>query len=306
MNEQRLLLVDGMALLFRAFFATAVRKQFMINSKGVPTNAVQGLLRHFLSALETSQPSHVAVCWDMGSKTFRNDIFQDYKSNRQAPPQELLPQFDMAKEVMAAFDIPNIGLQGYEADDCIGTICEQMKNEIDITVLTGDRDLLQILDDQVNVWIMQKGIGNYSKYTKSNFIDTFQLDPKQLVDVKALMGDASDGYPGVKGIGEKTATKLIQEHQDIETLLQNLSALTPGQRKKIEQDIEMMHLSRELAKIHCEVPVTISLHEADWSGIPDTAFEFVQEHELNIVSRQLKLMEKRAFENPFAEWEISH
>lgn len=301
MNKNRLLLVDGMALLFRAFFATAVRKQFMINSKGVPTNAVQGFLRHFLSALETSQPSHVAVCWDMGSKTFRNDIFKDYKSNREAPPLELVPQFDLAKEVTSAFAIPNVGIPGYEADDCIGTICEQVKKEMEITVLTGDRDLLQILDDQVHVWIMQKGIGNYAKYTKSIFMDSYQMYPKQLVDVKALMGDASDGYPGVKGIGEKTATKLIQEHGDIETMLANLSSLTPAQRKKIEQDKEMMHLSRELAKIHCEVPVTMELHEADWSGVPQTALDFVQEYELNSVRRHLHQFEKETIENPFAE-----
>ncbi len=305
MTKNRLLLVDGMALLFRAFFATAIRKQFMINSKGIPTNAVQGFLRHFLSALESSQPSHVAVCWDMGSKTFRNDIFQDYKSNREAPPLELLPQFDLVKEVTSAFSIPNVGLAGYEADDCIGTICEQMKKDIDITVLTGDRDLLQILDDQVHVWIMQKGIGNYAKYTKKEFTEKFNLAPKQLVDVKALMGDTSDGYPGVKGIGEKTAMKLIQDHGDIESLLANLSILTPSQQKKIEQDKEMMYLSRELAEIHCEVPIRIDLEEADWRGVPKSAFEIVQEHELNTVRRQLYQLEKENVEDPFAEWELT-
>ncbi|GIN96582.1 5'-3' exonuclease [Siminovitchia terrae] len=305
MDNKKLLLVDGMALLFRAFFATSVRKQFMINSKGIPTNAVQGFLRHFLSALESSQPSHVAVCWDMGSQTFRNEIFQDYKSNREAPPVELLPQFDLVKEVTSAFSVPNVGLSGYEADDCIGTICEQMKKDIQITVLTGDRDLLQILDDQVHVWILQKGIGNYTKYSRTVFTEKFQLDPKQLVDVKALMGDPSDGYPGVKGIGEKTATKLIQEHGDIESLLENLSTLTPSQRNKIEQDQEMMHLSRELAQIHREVPVTIDLEEAYWSGVPQTAHEMVQEHELNTVRRQLQQLEKELLEDPFAERELS-
>lgn len=304
-NNNRLLLVDGMALLFRSFFATAIRKQFMINSKGLPTNAVQGFLRHFLTAMEASEPTHVAVCWDMGSKTFRNDIFQDYKSNREAPPVELLPQFDLAKEVTSAFAIPNIGLPGYEADDCIGTICEQAKGEMEITVLTGDRDLLQILDDRVNVWIMQKGIGNYAKHTKNLFKVEYNLEPDQLVDVKALMGDASDGYPGVKGIGEKTATKLIQEHRDIETLLENLSALTPGQRKKIEQDKEMMFLSRELAKIHCEVPITMDIEKAGWSGVPQSAFDIVQEHELNSVRRQLHLLEKASVDNPFEESQIS-
>lgn len=305
MKKDRLLVVDGMALLFRAFFATAVRKQFMVNSKGIPTNAVQGYLRHFLTALEAIRPSHIVVSWDMGSKTFRNELFQDYKSNREAPPAELIPQFDLAKEVTDCFNIPNIGIPGYEADDCIGTLCNQFKGNTAITVLTGDRDLLQILDEDVHVWILQKGIGNYSKYTTSRFFEDYQLKPEQLVDVKALMGDSSDGYPGVKGIGEKTAMKLIREYGNVETMLDHLHRLTPGQRNKIEQDKEMMYLSRDLARIDCQAPVTIELKHAVWAGVPQTAFEMVQELELKTVYRQLQLLEKEMDADPFAEWEAT-
>ena len=121
------MLVDGMALLFRAFYATSVTGQFMINAQGVPTNAVNGFVKHFFTAVSSFKPSHVVVCWDMGSKTFRNEIFAGYKANRGEAPVELIPQFDLVKEVVESFDVPNIGMSGYEADDCIGTIAVQAK-----------------------------------------------------------------------------------------------------------------------------------------------------------------------------------
>jgi 5'-3' exonuclease len=148
-NEQHpsFMLVDGMALLFRAFYATAVTGQFMINSKGIPTNAVQGFLKHMLTAVNHFSPSHVAVCWDMGSKTFRNELFDGYKANRSEAPVEMIPQFDLAKKAVEAFDIPNIGLSGYEADDCIGTIAKASAQHSRVGILTGDQDMLQLIEN---------------------------------------------------------------------------------------------------------------------------------------------------------------
>lgn len=261
-HQQKLLLIDGMGLLFRAFYATAPTGQFMINDQGIPTNGVYGMLLHMFTAMNHFQPSHVAVCWDMGSKTFRNDLFTDYKGNRKAPPEQLIPQFDLAKEAVAAFSIPNIGMEGYEADDCLGTIAHMVKRKIDVVILTGDHDLLQVLDDEISVALLKKGYGNYEVYTKDQFIAEHGYDPIRWIDIKALTGDPSDNYPGVKGIGPKTAEKLILEYNNIENMLQSLDTLKPGIRKKIEQDLDLLKLSKQLAAIKLDVPLKFSLNEA--------------------------------------------
>lgn len=261
-KNQQLLLIDGMALLFRAFFATSVHGNFMMNSKGLPTNAINGFLKHTLTAIDYFKPTHVMCCWDMGSKTFRSDVFIGYKANRSEAPVELLPQFDLAKEAAASLGIPNIGIEGYEADDCIGTITKKFQDEMDIMILTGDRDLLQLLHQNVDVALLQKGIGQYKIYTEESFHEEKGISPLALIDVKGLMGDPSDNYPGVKGIGEKTAYKLIMEFHSVAGILENLDKLKPSHRSKIETDLEMLKLSRELAEIHCEVPLECLLEEA--------------------------------------------
>ncbi|OCA92802.1 5'-3' exonuclease [Pseudobacillus wudalianchiensis] len=301
-KREHLLLIDGMALLFRAFFATAVSGQFMVNSKGMPTNGVQGFMKHVLTAIEYMKPTHAAVCWDMGSQTFRNDLFSDYKSNRQAPPIELLPQFDLAKEVAGSFLLPNIGVKGYEADDCIGTIAKQEHKERRVTILSGDKDLLQLLDYNIEVTLLQKGFGNYVTYTEESFANQFSITPRQFIDVKALMGDPSDGYPGVKGIGEKTAFKLVREYGTIDGILANIEQLTPSQQKKMLEGMDMLQLSRQLAEIHCNVPLVWNIKEADWEGIGRGAEQAVEELELKVVRRHLIQMKASAVyaEDPFA------
>lgn len=258
----KLLLVDGMALLFRAFYATAMSGYYMINSKGEPTNGVHGFVRHLLTAVNHFNPSHIVCCWDMGSSTFRTELYSDYKGNRGEPPVELIPQFDLVKDVVASFDIPNIGLHGYEADDCIGTLANQFKSDYEILILTGDQDILQLVDSHTKVVLLKNGYGNYEVYYTDFVIEKKGIKPDQMVDLKALMGDSSDNYPGVRGIGEKTAIKLLKQFVSIEGILENLEALTKGQRAKIEQDLDMLHLSRKLARIHCQVPVECPPDEA--------------------------------------------
>ncbi|WP_174734088.1 5'-3' exonuclease H3TH domain-containing protein [Mesobacillus harenae] len=283
------MLVDGMALLFRAFYATAVTGQFMINSKGVPTNAVYGFVKHFLMAVSEFKPSHAAICWDMGSKTFRSEMYEGYKANRSEAPIELIPQFELVKDVVAAFDLPNIGLAGFEADDCIGTIARMTKKEeARILILTGDQDILQLIDDNISVALLKKGFGNYLVHNPASFFEEKGISPTQMIDLKALMGDPSDNYPGVKGIGEKTALRLLQQYSNVEGILENLHELTKSQRAKIEQDLDMLHLSRKLAEIKCDVPVECKLPEAVLKVDRDKVFAKFAEVEFKGLHRFLE------------------
>ncbi|WP_062047041.1 5'-3' exonuclease [Bacillus sp. JCM 19034] len=263
MTNQHLMIVDGMALLFRSFYATAVNNYFMINSKGIPTNALFGLVKHLFAAKEHFNPTHIICCWDMEGQTHRSKIYPEYKANRGEAPLELLPQFSLAKELISALDIPNVGIKGYEADDCIGTIVDEISKDTKITVVTGDKDLLQLINDHTSVAIMKKGIGNYDVFTFDKFVQEYGIVPNQFSDVKALMGDSSDNYPGVKGIGEKTAIKLIKEFNSIDGLLENLDKLTNSQRNKIETDLENLDIAKRLAKIDSNVPINYELQQSE-------------------------------------------
>ncbi|WP_036646016.1 5'-3' exonuclease [Paenibacillus pini] len=253
------MLVDGMALLFRAYFATASGGYIRRTKSGVPTNAIYGFIRYFWDAVQRFEPSHVVCCWDLGGKTFRGDHFAAYKGNRPQAPDDLIPQFSLILEVMESLGVPNISSEGYEADDCIGTLSDQFSRDMDVLILSGDHDLLQLVSDRTTVIMMKKGHGNYKVYTPNSLYEERQLLPRQIIDVKALMGDASDNYPGVRGIGEKTAMKLVQEYKSVEGILENLDQLTANVRGKIEADLEMLHVSRKLAEIHCNVPVACAL-----------------------------------------------
>lgn len=253
------MLVDGMAVLFRAFYATAYGGSIRRMKDGTPTNAVYGFMRYFWDAVETFKPTHIACCWDLGSKTFRSEQFTDYKANRAECPEELVPQFQMMRDVMDAFGIPNISCEGFEADDCIGTLSRLYREDYDVMVLTGDHDMLQLVHEHTKVIIMKKGHGNYAVYTPEYLLEERQISPAQVIDIKGLMGDTSDNYPGVKGIGEKTAHKLIQEYGSIDGVLSNLDSLAKGVRSKIEADLDMLHLSRQLATINCEAPLTCDI-----------------------------------------------
>jgi 5'-3' exonuclease len=264
-KTNKVLIVDGMALLFRAYYATSYSGYIRRTKTGIPTNAIYGFLQYFFDAVKEFQPSHVVCCWDMGSQTFRSELYKHYKSNRPAPPDDLIPQFDLVKEVVADLGVPNIGLLGYEADDCIGTLALEFSKESDVYILTGDHDMLQLVSDRVSVIIMKKGKANYRVYSLTTLFEERSLLPHQVIELKAFMGDTSDNYPGVRGIGEKTAHKLIQDYKTIQGVIDNIHQLPISVRKKIELDLEMLHLSRKLAEIHLEVPVQCGLEESIWN-----------------------------------------
>mgnify|MGYP001195768539 FL=1 len=297
MTDQRrhkLLLLDGSAVLFRSFYATAPYGQYMYNDEGIPTNAVNGFLRHLFLAVSHFKPTHLAVCWDTGEKTFRHELYPDYKGNRAEPPEELVPQFLLARKALEALAVPSIAKSGYEADDCLGTIASRVKEEAEVYILTGDHDLLQVLDDHVYVVLLKKGMGNYEVVSKDQFITERGYTPVHYIDIKAFPGDASDHYPGVYGIGPKTAKKLIREYGSVSGVLKNLHQLTPSQRKKIEKEREHLILSGKLAEIHCRVPVTFNLEDAKIQ-FQDAHFrERLKQLNIRGMTRILSLVEDQA------------
>ncbi|UUZ80858.1 hypothetical protein LJK88_39745 [Paenibacillus sp. P26] len=191
LTDPRVLLVDGMALLFRAFYATSYSGYILKTSAGLPTNAVYGFVKYFWDAVERFRPSHIVCCWDLGSKTFRSEKFEDYKANRPDCPEELIPQFDLVKEVTQSFGVMNVGLPGYEADDCIGTLARLYSEKADVYILTGDHDMLQLVDERIHVVIMKKGQGNYAVYTPAAL---FEEKPADSAAVHRLEG--ADGRYG--------------------------------------------------------------------------------------------------------------
>lgn len=219
-------------------------------------------------------------------------MFADYKGNRGEAPPELIPQFELIKEVTASFNIPNIGLEGFEADDCIGTIANQVKTEAAVLILTGDQDILQLLDDHISVILLKKGYGNYHVHTPDTFKEEKGISPRQMIDLKALMGDTSDNYPGVRGIGEKTALKLLKEFEHIDGILANLEKLSKSHKTKIQQDLDMLHLSRRLAEIRIDVPVSCCFEEACLKIEKEKVLNKLHELELRGVDRLLSAYEK--------------
>lgn len=283
-SKDTILLVDGMALMFRAFYASAATGYIRRTKAGVPTNAVYGFMRYFWDAVQKFGPTHVACCWDLGSKTFRTEQFSDYKGNRSDAPDELIPQFSMIREVMDSLGIPNVSSPGYEADDCIGTLASRFGREMDVLVLTGDHDMLQLVSERTSVIIMKKGHGNYMVYTPEVLMEEKRLTPGQIVDLKGLMGDTSDNYPGVRGIGEKTALKLVQEHGSVEGILANLDQLSKSVRAKIEADLDMLHLSRQLAKIRCDIELECAVETCRLELNPAQVVSKFEELEMASVS----------------------
>src|SRR5699024_7478073 len=225
-----------------------------------------------------------------GSKTIRNEWFNNYKIDRPAPPEELVPQFDYVKEILAELGFFQIGVVGYEADDIIGTLAKHHDN---ITVVSGDRDLLQVLAPGVNLWLTKKGYTEYNKYTEASFIEEYGVTPEQFIDVKALMGDSGDGYFGVKGIGEKTAFNLIKKHGSIENLLENIDTCTPSQKRNIENDMEHLLMSQKLARIITDVPFDIeeALELSPFVYNEELTMDVLNAHDLSISRKYIERLE---------------
>lgn len=256
---KKLVLIDGNSIAYRAFFALPL----LNNEKGVYTNAVYGFTTMLLKIIEEEQPTHILVAFDKGKTTFRHDTYSEYKGGREKTPHELSEQFPLIRELLDAFGIVYYEKELYEADDIIGTLAKQGAEQgFDVTIFTGDKDLLQLVSDRVAVTLTKKGITTVERYDEALIQETYGITPQQIIDMKGLMGDSSDNIPGVPGIGEKTAIKLIKQFGTIENVLASIDQISGKKMKeRLEENKDVALMSKELATIVCDVPFDRSLDE---------------------------------------------
>ncbi len=250
---QRFVIVDGSSLVHRAFYALPL----LTTAGGQYTNAVYGFTTMMIKLLSEIKPELIAVAFDKGKITFRNEAYAEYKAHRKPTPGELSQQFPFVKEVLQALGIKAIEQAGYEGDDIIGTLAAKAAEAgHQVIIVTGDRDALQLISPQTQVMLTKKGISEMEIYDTQAFEEKYGIQPKQQIDIKGLMGDSSDNIPGVPGVGEKTATKLIVEYGSIERVLENIEQISG---KKIQENLrthkELALLSKKLATIVCDMPL---------------------------------------------------
>ncbi|WP_029331137.1 DNA polymerase I [Exiguobacterium oxidotolerans] len=261
--ENKLLLIDGNSLTYRAFFALPP----MTDAQGRNTNAAYGFTMMLLKLLEEEQPTHMLVAFDASSETFRHDVYQEYKGSREKTPSELREQFPIVRDICEALGIQMMELHRYEADDLIGTLARTMPADR-TRIVTGDKDLLQLVTDQVEVLITKRGITDVQCMTEDLFAETYGgLKPIQMIDLKGLMGDKSDNIPGIPGIGEKTAIKLISAYGSVEGLYEHVEDLKGKQKEKVIANEELARLSKELATIKLDVPLDVTLPDLQISDV---------------------------------------
>ncbi len=257
MDLQKLILVDGNAIVHRAYHAMPPFR----TKKGELVNAVYGFASMILNILKKEKPDFVAVSFDTKAKTFRHEEYKEYKATRVKGPDELYLQFPRVKELVRAFNIPIYELDGFEADDVLGTLAHQAdeKKNIRTYIMTGDQDTLQLITERTSVLYPVKGFGETMIYDVPRVLAKFGLGPIQIPDFKGLKGDSSDNIPGVKGIGEKTAITLLQKYGSLENIYENLDQIKGSVHDKLERDKEQAFFSKKMATIVLNVPITLDL-----------------------------------------------
>lgn len=261
---KKIVLIDGNSIAYRAFFALPL----LSNDKGVHTNAIYGFTMMLMRILEDEKPTHILVAFDAGKTTFRHKTFSEYKGGRQKTPPELSEQFPFLRELLDAYNIPRYELVNYEADDIIGTLSTQAEKEgYTVKVISGDKDLTQLASEAVTVDITKKGITEVDSYTPDFIMEKYGISPEQIIDMKGLMGDNSDNIPGVPGVGEKTALKLLKEFRTLENLFESINQVSGNKLKeKLEENKEQAIISKELATIFREAPIEITLEKMIYEG----------------------------------------
>ena len=265
----KIILVDGNNLLFRSYFATAYTGNLMINSKGFPTNALYGFTNMINKIIKEEKPTHIMVAFDKG-KTFRHDKYDFYKQGRLETPDELKKQFSVAKEMLTLMGIKYYEIDNYEADDIIGTLSKKCEDdpEFEALIISSDKDLLQLVSDETHIKLLKQK--DYIYYDRNSFVKDYGIEPINIIDLKALMGDSSDNIPGVKGIGEKTALKLLVEYKNLDGVYNNIDSIKGSVHDKLVNDKDNAYMSYEIATIYRDVPLDISITDTKYLK-PDTA-----------------------------------
>lgn len=283
--RETLLAVDGNSLMHRAFHALP-----LMDTNGVYTNAVHGFLSMLLKAVQDISPRYIAVAFDEHGPTFRHTAYAEYKAGRQATPDELRPQFPIIREILSAMGLGVLSVAGYEADDILGTLSRLCgENDLDCVLLTGDRDALQLINDNTKVLFTRKGITESTLFDPAGVKEYFGVTPTQVTDWKGLMGDASDNIPGIPGVGEKTAVKLLSEYGTLENVLDNAENIKGKLGEKIRDHRDLAVFSKDLATIRPTAPIAFDLNAFDAShmgqGIPA-----LRKYQLNGIAGRLEKM----------------
>ena len=273
----KFLVIDGSSLIHRAFFALPP----LMTKQGLHTGAVYGLCNMLLKLLGDLQPAYMAVAFDKSRKTFRTELYADYKGQRKPTPSELSEQFPLAMKVLGTMGIPTLEIDNYEADDIIGTFAVHAPEDVEVIIVTGDRDELQLVDTRTKVYYTKRGISDIQIFDEAEFAANYEgLVPKQLIELKGLMGDASDNIPGVPGVGPKTALKLIKEYGDVETVLENIDKVSGKALKaKLADNKESALLSKKLATICTEAPVDTDIAKYALAPLREEARTLLQDLE---------------------------
>ena len=302
---KRIVLIDGNNLMFRSYYATAYTGNLMKNSKGLVTNALFGFTNMINKIIEEEKPEYIAVAFDIG-KSFRHEEYKEYKAGRSATPDELKVQMPIAKTLLEHMGILHLSVEGYEADDIVGTLCKRANEdpEWDALLVTSDHDYLQLITDQVEVKLLKpKG---FTKYKPDNFKEEYGIDPIKVIDLKALMGDSSDNIPGVPGVGEKTALKLLVEHGDLDSIYNNIDSVKGKLKEKLVENKDSAYFSKRMATIYCDVPLGKTFDDMKYDGPKDTLDDFYRELEFNsLISKHTSVM-KKDIKNEYKELQSVH
>lgn len=285
---EELILIDGNSLLFKAFYATSYTGNYMVNRNGIPTNGVYGFARMVEKIISTN-PKYVIVAFDYGKKTFRNELLDTYKATRKETPQELVPQFALAREYLTAHNITWYEVEGYEGDDIIGTLVDfGEKNNLKVSVYTGDKDANQLISSHTTIYRTVKGVTELDIYNEQTLLDKYGLKPDQFRDFLGLMGDSSDNIPGIKGVGEKTALKLLHQYGTIEGLQEHQDEIKGKMGEKIRAGMEDALMSKKLATILRNIPIDVDLEKATYQGYDyETLKSFYEKYDMNSLIKSM-------------------